>query len=203
MHDSLGETSWKEPPAGLATAFCPQCNRYRPREYFRSPLDHVGDRVHAEGRRGVGGGAVERVVVLRGEAPKDLGDGDGDGDGDGHDYWLATIPSLTSSWPPEQRARLEAARAEGAVIAFWRSRKDGRPSNGGTGGARSVGHVETVPGPLRLCGASALHATEQPQKWEGRKVWVVALFGEVAREGDKLGALRREILSEAWTRGED
>lgn len=61
-----------------------------------------------------------------------------------------------------------------------------------------VGDVEEVKGPLRLCGAGALHATLEPGKWRGPKVWVVALYGEVIEEADKLGALKREIIGVAW-----
>jgi hypothetical protein len=45
-----------------------------------------------------------------------------------------------------------------------------------------------------------LHATFRPEKWKGAKVWVVALFGEVVVEENKIGALHREILGEGWTR---
>jgi hypothetical protein len=93
-------------------------------------------------------------------------------------------------------------KSEGATIAFWRSHRDGKPSNGGIGGARKVGDVEEIAGPLALCGRGALHATHEPGKWSGAKVWVVALFGEVVHEGDKMGALKREILGEAWCNDE-
>ena len=49
-----------------------------------------------------------------------------------------------------------------------------------------------------MCSLHALHATTDPPRWQGDRVWIVALFGEVQRAGDKLGALHREILGEAW-----
>ncbi len=88
--------------------------------------------------------------------------------------------------------------AAGATLAFWRSEADGRPANGGSGGPRKAGDVERIDGPLQLCGSGALHATMEPGKWKGVRVWLVALFGEVVASDDKLGALHREILGEAW-----
>jgi len=128
------------------------------------------------------------------------GDGDGDGYGYGDEYRLATIPYLSTRWTDSQQKRLKEVQKEGATLAFWRSNLDGTPSNGGRGGARKTGDVEKIPGPLELCGARALHATTKVSAWKGAKVWVVALFGEIARSenGDKLGALHREILGEAW-----
>lgn len=35
-----------------------------------------------------------------------------------------------------------------------------------------------------------------PPKWKGERLWVVALIGEVQEDGDKLGALCREIIGE-------
>ena len=160
------------------------------------------------------------MELIRGDMPgwaKSYGSGSGDGSGYGYgygygygsgygsgsgygygEYWLAAIPGFTATWTSQQRARLDVARSHGARLAYWRSNKDGTPANGGTGGARKAGDVERIPGPLRLCGGGALHATETPPKWEGKRVWIVALFGEVLDDGDKLGALHREILGEAW-----
>jgi hypothetical protein len=127
------------------------------------------------------------------------GDGDGSSSGSGDGYWLASIPVIVAGWPEAQRERYAAAQGEGATIAFWRSHADGTPSNGGKGPAREVGTLDEVRGPLALCGARALHATLEPGKWRGDRVWIVALFGEVQHQEDKCGALRREILGEAWS----
>jgi hypothetical protein len=35
-----------------------------------------------------------------------------------------------------------------------------------------------------------------PAQWQGSRLWVVALYGEVKSEADKFGALRREIIAE-------
>ena len=82
------------------------------------------------------------------------------------------------------------------MLAFWRSRADGSPSNGGGGGVRKAGDVEAVAGPLQLCTPHALHATLQPWQWRGERIWAVALYPPVAKADDKLGSLKREILAE-------
>jgi hypothetical protein len=83
-----------------------------------------------------------------------------------------------------------------ATLAFWRSSTDGRPCNGGSGTIAKPGLIEEIAGPLQLCSRKALHATLDPQKWRGERLWVVALYGEIQSEEDKLGALKREILFE-------
>ncbi len=101
-------------------------------------------------------------------------------------------------WKPSQRKRLQDCINAGATIAYWNSDTFGRPTNGGThdGWQARVGLVQEIPGPLEICGAGALHATLSPHKWKGTRVWVVALHGEVKRQEDKFGALRREFLGE-------
>jgi len=71
------------------------------------------------------------------------------------------------------------------------------PVNGGksTDVARP-GLVQTTKGKFELCQAGALHATLNPGKWKGDRLWVVALFGEVKISDDKIGAQKREILGE-------
>lgn len=132
---------------------------------------------------------MERVTVLRGVEPDRYGSG----------YWEASITAIVATWPNAQRSRVDNVLREGATLAFWRSTADGRPSNGGGGGTRYIGTVEEIAGPLELCGRGALHATLEPGKWKGDKVWIVALFGEIAKDDDKIGALKREILGVAWT----
>jgi hypothetical protein len=69
--------------------------------------------------------------------------------------------------------------------------------NGGTGSARHVGMIEEELGPLRPCHAGALHATMQPAKWKGERLWVVALYPPVeAVDDDKFASLKREIIAE-------
>jgi hypothetical protein len=126
------------------------------------------------------------------------GYGDGSGSGYGYgDYWLKTIRYFSEKWSDAQRARLEELKALGAKIAFWRSKKDGQPANGGKlSKAAEVGDVHKVAGPLELCTNRALHATLIPPKWEGERVWVVALIGETTGDDEKMGALEREIIGE-------
>lgn len=59
-----------------------------------------------------------------------------------------------------------------------------------------VGLVQEVPGPIEVCTAHALHVTYRPSRWKGERLWVVALYGEVQTQKDKLGALKREIPAE-------
>jgi hypothetical protein len=133
------------------------------------------------------------------------GDGDGSGYGDGSGsgsgsakYWLSTIQYFAKKWTDAQRSRLEALRAAGVKLAFWKSDKAGKACNGGKS-AKPVepGMVEKIAGPLLICSAHALHATELPPKWSGERTWIVALHGEVQQDEDKYGALEREILGEA------
>ena len=125
------------------------------------------------------------------------GSGSGDGSGDAK-YWLATIQYFAKKWPAAQRSRLEALRAAGVKLAFWKSDATGRACNGGHHTQPvTVGYVEKINGPLRICTAKALHATEIPLKWKGERTWIVALHGEVQQSEDKYGALEREILGEA------
>ena len=133
------------------------------------------------------------------------GYGSGYGDGSGHgygydskDYWVATIASFSAKWPDDQRAKLSAAKASGATIAFWRSTSDGTPANGGSHiEPAAPGVIHTAAGPLELCNAGTLHATLIPPKWDGARYWVVALHGPVIGDEEKYGCLKREILGEA------
>ena len=59
------------------------------------------------------------------------------------------------------------------------------------------GLVQAVDGPLTLCTPRALHATFTPQKWKGARTWIVAMYPPIAQEGDKIGALKREIVMES------
>lgn len=59
-----------------------------------------------------------------------------------------------------------------------------------------VGDVQEIPGPLKLYGPGALHATDTPTLWNGDRWWLVALHAPVVKEGDKYGSLKREILED-------
>lgn len=127
------------------------------------------------------------------------GYGSGEGYGEGYgskEYWLATIPYFASKMPEAQQQRLAALQKSGATIAFWRSDKSGCACNGGTSSPVSVGTVEKINGPLRICTRQALHATFIPPKWKGERWWIVALIGETQTNDDKVAALKREIIGE-------
>jgi hypothetical protein len=100
-------------------------------------------------------------------------------------------------WTEEQREAAARADQAASVIAFWKSDKRGLPSNGGSASeAAKPGLVQTESGPLVICRPGALHATLQPEKWRGERLWIVALYGEVLWQDDKCAALKREILGE-------
>ena len=125
------------------------------------------------------------------------GDGSGYGYGDGYGYWLRLFGMASVNWSESQRSRLAILEREADTLAFWKSDKHGRPANGGYAQeAAAPGLVQTVPGPLKLCQGGTLHATMNPDKWQGERLWVVALFGEIQWQDDKCGALKREIIGE-------
>jgi hypothetical protein len=120
------------------------------------------------------------------------GDGDGYGYGDGYgdgDYLQAIAEAAGGQ-------RATQLREQGAVIAVWRSRGDGCPSNGGTGAPAAVGDIQEVAGPLDICSPRALHATLQPGQWKGERWWAVALYPPVVGDHKKYGSLKREILAD-------
>jgi hypothetical protein len=57
--------------------------------------------------------------------------------------------------------------------------------------------VDRESGPLALCEKGTLHATRIPPKWQGERLWVVALIGAVVGGDEKYGALEREVIGEA------
>ena len=124
------------------------------------------------------------------------GYGSGDGYGDGYGYWRAAIETYATAWSSANRDRLAAAIKAGATIAYWRSDKNGRACHGGRNDPVQPGTVETAPGPLKLCHRGTLHATRNPHQWSGDRLWVVALYGEIAEQPDKIGSLKREIIGE-------
>jgi len=124
------------------------------------------------------------------------GAGYGYGYGDGAGYWLNVAWDSISKWSGEQKENLKKAVSSGGFLAFWKSLSNGTPANGGSGKPVAVGDVQKENGPLVLCRKGTLHATLDPHKWKGDRLWIVALYGEVARDQSKVGALEREILGE-------
>jgi hypothetical protein len=108
-----------------------------------------------------------------------------------------------SHWTSKQRNHLRRMLKIGATIAYWNSDRHGRPANHDMDpiAAREwtarPGLVQTVKGPLMPCSGQALHATFEPHRWKGERVWVVALVGTVATHGgNKVCSLRREVIGE-------
>jgi hypothetical protein len=83
------------------------------------------------------------------------------------------------------------------TLALWKSNALGGSANGGEStSVATPGLIQEVKGPLELCSKRALHATLIPSAWEGERLWLVALYGEVQEQDGKLGALKREIIRE-------
>ena len=120
------------------------------------------------------------------------GSGDGDGDGSG----LNTKQYLVAYLEHVGGDAAKVAIANGAVLAVWRSKKDGRPANGGSDEPAYPGKVNTEKGPLSLCGIGTLHATLTPDRWRGERFWCVAMYPPFEEQNDKLGSLKREIICE-------
>ena len=138
---------------------------------------------------------VSQAVLIRGEIPEwsvvNIDDGDGSGygygSGDGSGYYRARY----ESW------RKTHSVPDVATIALWKSDESGRACNGGRSEKPvSIGLVEEIRGPLKICTRNGLHATNNPDSYQGSRIWIVALFGEVQWEGDKCASLKREIIGE-------
>lgn len=114
------------------------------------------------------------------------------------------------SWTHSQLRRLgklrRAERREPAStwLGYWCSDQHGRPANHqalttaqAAAWTAVAGATQTVDGPLKPCTAHALHATREPHRWTGCRVWIVALLGERDDGADhKSASLRREIIGE-------
>jgi hypothetical protein len=122
----------------------------------------------------------------------------GDGYGDGYGYGSGSGSGYGYGYGSGYwQTYLKTFAREGATIAFWKSDKDGKPCNGGSKTVAQIGLVEELPGPLPArCGRGAFHATLDPSKWHGERLWVVALYGETGNGDDKIWGLKREFLAE-------
>ena len=130
------------------------------------------------------------------------GHGDGDGSGDGYGDGEFYKKTITYTLAEKAKDRAYALMAQGALLCYWRSTKDGNPANGGAGTKARPGLVEEIQGPLELCTKNALHGTLLPEKWKGDRMWIVALYPPYVEQEDKAGSLKREIICEAlyWHR---
>src|ERR1051325_9101794 len=134
------------------------------------------------------------------------GSGDGDGDGSGYGYGSGSGDGYgygdcdgekTSGLTVAQRQLPAHYADDPRTLALWKSDADGKPANGGSSDeAARPGLRQTTQGPLSLCHKGTLHATLEPERWKGERLWIVALEGEVVGDAEKMGALTREILCE-------
>ena len=126
------------------------------------------------------------------------GNGYGYGNGNGYGYGDGKSDSQNNKNYFDLIIESHRARCDipSVKIVFWRSKKDGTPSNGGSKTVAKVGLTEEVKGPLKLCSQNALHGTLNPEKWQGEKWWVVALHEPVGEEEHKYGSLKRTIIAD-------
>lgn len=117
-----------------------------------------------------------------------------------YEHWNTAIGSYHAQLTTPEKLLFQEARERGARIAYWRSDRNGLPCNGGDpggiGGAAYVGERRVCRGPLVACTKQALHATMRPPRWNGSRLWLVALYGEVAGDAEKFAALERHIIAE-------
>ena len=134
------------------------------------------------------------VAVIFGVVPSWCdGSGTGSGYGDGYTYGSGYgYGSGSGYW----KKIIEGFTSYAGTLAFWRSAKDATPSNGGFAAPVKAGDRQTIAGPLRICTRNALHGTHDPSRWDGDRLWLVALHGEVQWDDDKCAALEREIIME-------
>ena len=108
-----------------------------------------------------------------------------------------------SHWTAKQRNHLRRMQKASAVFAYYLTDSHGRPSNHKFNNILDArkwtvkpGIIQRVDGPLVACSENALHATLEPHKWVGNRVWVVAFLGEVKYLNNKIAGLHREIIGE-------
>ena len=106
-------------------------------------------------------------------------------------------------WTEVQRKRLcelmaaAERRPDQVWIGYWCSDDHGCSPDGGSGARAAPGVVHKAPGALReRRDADQLHATRDPLRWRGARVWIVALLGRRGGDDGKSWALRREIVGE-------
>lgn len=116
--------------------------------------------------------------------------------------WVGNLDRYADHFAEAQKERYNQLKNDDGVrLAYWRSDKEGLPCNGGIRDAAIAAlrmtQIEEIEGPLVLCTKAALHATLRPPLFNGSRLWIVALHGEVIGDDEKFGALRREIVGEA------
>jgi len=117
-------------------------------------------------------------------------------------HWAQSLDYYADKLAEGPKAQYYKLKGEGRRIAYWRSDKNGLPCNGGTevtpaeAGILKVIKPATTGHPIQLCTKWALHATMKPPRWNGSRLWLVALIGEVVGDEDKFGALARVIIGE-------
>ena len=102
-------------------------------------------------------------------------------------------------WTAKQRNMLRREAKAGNTIAYWCSDAHGRSANGGQliqPAAPGVVHRQSVAGAVSPCGPKAVHATFEPHRWAGVRVWIVSMRGGIVQDKHKLAAAERLIIGE-------
>lgn len=120
-----------------------------------------------------------------------------------NNYWTASLEHYAQQLAENEKAEYEKFKAQDARIAYWRSDAEGRACNHTPprniterNEPRNPGMGEIVSGNLTLCTSSALHATLRPPRWNGSRLWIVALLGEVIGDDEKFASQHRIIIGE-------
>lgn len=116
-----------------------------------------------------------------------------------YEHWDKCLAGYSEQLDPVGWQAFTREQTAGARLAYWRSDAGGFACNGGDSsgdGAVYAGMVQTVKGPLKTCTRQALHATLRPPRWNGKRLWLVSLRGEVGGDAEKFGALERLIIGE-------
>ena len=124
------------------------------------------------------------------------GSGDGYGYGSGSGYGSLGYGYDSGDKSDYFKALLFTHHTEEYIAVFWRSHKDGTPSNGGSDKPAKVGQTQEIPGPLKICTKAALHGTSSPDKYRGERWWIVGLHYPIAQTEDKSGSLKRTIIAD-------
>jgi hypothetical protein len=118
------------------------------------------------------------------------GYGCGSGSGDGYGYGSGSGDEFML------KLAAQNAKQDNGVFMFWKSDKDGHPCNRGVKSEPArPGLKQKKEGRLEICN-HGFHATVNPWKWNGDRLWIVKLTGEMQEEEDKVCALEREIICE-------
>jgi hypothetical protein len=123
------------------------------------------------------------------------GFGDGSGFGDGYGSGSGSGSGFGDGYGSGYKLLAEAVGGPGALL--WRSDAEGHPCNSGRGDPVHVGLIQELPREqlVQIC-QSGFHASSNPEKWSGPRLWIVRVEGDVQTDGEKVCGRKRTILAE-------